>query len=114
MEVTIGQTNLTVLEWIQARCGGKIAEHQGKGRMSLRHKQMWYWYLQKRATMLTFLERIAPYVRVKKSQVDLALHILRMRPNHQDPALRASQYEQMRRLNHRGRMPFALVSTKTL
>lgn len=75
--VMISNSDLTIMEWIQARWGGKL-ERYGKPR-SPKHKQMHYIYWGG-PDCIPVIQAVYPYLIIKRRQAQLvlALHALRI------------------------------------
>ena len=107
--VMIPNTNLAVLNWIQARWGGKM-ENMAKPR-SPKHKQVCYLYWGG-PDCIPLIQAVFPYLQIKRRQAELvlALHALRLdRGSERRAGINPELQEQRRGLvtqiaiqNHRG------------
>lgn len=100
VQVSITNTDLVMLDWLTDRLGGSIIAHgryKGTGKMCFR------WYMGGYSA-LPVLERLKPYLMVKKRQADLAIHFLLLARKWNWEA-RAVMYEDMKKLNGSQRFP---------
>lgn len=72
MQVSIGNTDPRVIEWIHSKFGGSLCRRKQRPG----HKPVLQWIIRA-AMALPFLELIRPFVRMKCDQIDLAIEFQR-------------------------------------
>jgi hypothetical protein len=77
IRITIAQRTPEVLEWIQGIFGGTLTKIERTDKRNMRENSGHVLLIEKRDRIRMILERIAPYVRQKKDQVDMVLDLLR-------------------------------------
>lgn len=106
---TVGQVwvriGMTATEFIRRLCdkwGGGFYNYERKG---FKCKRCAHWYISKQDGVYVFLQKIMPYLEVKRPQVELALRMLDMQ-NEDVTGWRdkwSRMVKEMRKLNKRGR-----------
>src|SRR3990167_3949381 len=77
--VVVGNTNKDVLQQVQQRFNGRMYSYD----RSIKHySTMHYWKASRHVEALEFLEKIYPYLIIKKYQAKLAIQFLKSRINH--------------------------------
>lgn len=78
IRVQVGNTNEWLLQWLKFAFGGRTVLVNDK-RMEIRGwKPLYRWYLRN-AEALDFLKLIYPYLRIKRTQAEIAIKVLEMR-----------------------------------
>jgi hypothetical protein len=70
LEISIANTDRSLLEWIQAQCGGRVSRKANV--KDKRYKPGWTWKASAQQAAL-FLEWLSPFLRVKSSQAEVAI-----------------------------------------
>ena len=104
LQVSLGNTDPRVLEWIKSLFGGGISYRRVE---KANHRHVAQWTLRA-ASALPFLVAIRPYLRMKGEQVDVAIEYQRTkalkgpwRVTAETVAWRESKRQEIRRLNAR-------------
>lgn len=100
LQLTIGNSNYEVLEWLETKCSGRIYQMKNRGN----RKPFWHWMLVRRYEVKAFLLLIQPLVIVKREQVAIALKFAAF-PPHSKTSYRYDRealWQKMLLLNKRG------------
>jgi hypothetical protein len=100
--VRIGMTAIGFIRQLCDKWGGGFYIYERKG---LKCKPCAHWYISKEDGVYVFLQKIMPYLQVKRPQVELALRMLNMQ-NEDVTGWRdkwSYMVKEMRKLNKRGR-----------
>jgi len=89
--IKIASTDEWIIEWIQKSYGGHYYErkHQNKN-----HKDSYYWTLTGK-NLKPFLQKIYPYLKLKKTQCGLVLSKIKM----QETLIKGLPYPQISKIN---------------
>lgn len=79
MSVRISQSSLGVLEWIKLKCGGSLTESH------LKQKGRRHWTIAKKSNSArVLLEKMLPYLIVKKEQAEHAIEFQKLQSAHKN------------------------------
>lgn len=103
LQVSIGNTDPSILIWLHANFGGSLVSRQSRPR----HRDVTQWTVRA-ASALPFLVAIRPFLRMKKRQADVAIEYQKtksmrgpIRVTPEDIQWREAQRETLRQLNGR-------------
>ena len=68
LDVKVSNTNEWLIRWLHFSYGGSVCKRMGKGN----ERDYWQWAVQTNQA-LKFLQLIAPYLKIKKPQAELAI-----------------------------------------
>src|SRR5215469_13265102 len=71
VEILMGNTSLSVLEWMKQKFGGRIT-HNGGNRHNENHRQAWRWMASTRQAGRV-LRLLLPFLKIKEKQAKLAI-----------------------------------------
>ena len=78
IQVRVVNTNEWLLQWLKFAFGGRVAPLNDNRKEERGWKPNYYWYLRTEETK-EFLKLIYPYLRIKKTQAEIVIKILKMR-----------------------------------
>jgi hypothetical protein len=97
--VVVQNTNKELIDWLQKTFGGQV--YLSKKETS-KTKAAWSWRITKKRNIELLLLAVLPYIRVKREQAKLLLTFVRLERT-APTAQRVDLYEELRRLNSRGK-----------
>lgn len=104
LQVVVSSTNLWLCEWLRMQYGGSITRDDKRylRKSSLSKNIIYKWFLSS-APAAEFLEKILPYLYLKKSQAELAIkfqgkRISKCKLTSEEQLLREADYIRMREL----------------
>ena len=97
VRIAIGQNDPSVLRWIQGFYGGNLQCRINTNKAG-EQRNFYSLRIQKRDDVEVFLLDILPYCRIKRPRIDVALKIIRYKPDEPDTRLQLAA--KLRKINH--------------